>query len=129
VRKTRPVGPVHLIQRFISSPLHPSLNRSESHTIEPCGFTPRSTPANRTDQSSAPIRHRTFLSIFTPQQSFYCTLKNVSLIATVPNLVALKRSAGTVTCPFTPHPLPHFPSHIPIAADQTRDNRLQDPIR
>jgi hypothetical protein len=103
VRETRPIGPVHLIQRFISSPLHPSLNRSESHTIEPCGFTPRSTPANRTDQSSAPIRHRTFLSIFTPQQSFYCTLKNVTLIATVPNLVALKRSAGTVTSPFTPY--------------------------
>ena len=99
VRDTRPIGPVHLTQGFISSPLHPSLNRSESHTIEPCGFTPRSTLANRTDQSSASIRHRNFLSIFTPQQSFYCTLNNATLIATVPHLVALGRSGGRVICP------------------------------
>jgi hypothetical protein len=103
VRDTRPIGPVHLTQGFISSPLHPSLNRSESHTIEPCGFTPRSTLANRTDQSSASIRHRNFLSIFTPQQSFYCTLNNATLIATVPHLVALGRSGGRVICPIIPH--------------------------
>src|SRR5439155_386394 len=103
VRDRRPIGPVHLIEGFISSPFNPPFNRSEPHTIKPCDFTPRSTLPNRRDQSPASIRHRTFLSILTPQQRFCRTLNKAITMATVPHLVTHRRSEGCDTYPFTPY--------------------------
>jgi hypothetical protein len=99
VRDRRPIGPVHLIEGFISSPFNPPFNRSEPHTIKPCDFTPRSTLPNRRDQSPASIRHRTFLSILTPQQRFCRTLNKAITMATVPHLVTHRRSEGCDTYP------------------------------
>src|SRR6266498_2086193 len=101
VRDRRPIGPVHLIEGFISSPFNPPFNRSEPHTIKPCDFTPRSTLPNRRDQSPASIRHRTFLSILTPQQRFCRTLNKAITMATVPHLVTHRRSEGCDTYPLT----------------------------
>src|SRR6266508_3895536 len=99
VRDRRPIGPVHLIEGFISSPFNPPFNRSEPHTIKPCDFTSRSTLPNRRDQSPASIRHRTFLSILTPQQRFCRTLSKAITMATVPHLVTHRRSEGCDTYP------------------------------